>query len=276
MNNNEDMKIISYTELVSIENVQVQKGMNFGIKKSYSIVLMSIQKNAPYNDRLLDNGIIEYEGHDAVKSHKYNKKMVDQPLKSPAGSLTENGKFFKAAEEFKDGKRDAAKIKVYRKIKRGVWVDMGFYTLIDAFIEKDVYRQVCKFLLKPNYEEFSDDQDYVELEHNRQIPGDVQREVYERDKGKCKQCGSTENLHFDHILPFSKGGSSKTADNIQLLCAKHNLKKSDKFISIADVKHKKDDLIERKLENISKLIERIILIGGILIGLIFCAFIFLN
>ncbi len=44
------------------------------------------------------------------------------------------------------------------------------------------------------------------------------------------QCGSSENLHFDHIIPFSKGGSSKTASNIQLLCAKHNLKKGAKFV----------------------------------------------
>lgn len=224
------MKILSYIELVNNEGMQVQKGMNFGIKKSYSIVLMSTQKNSPYNDRLLDDGVIEYEGHDAPKSIEYDKKMVDQPLKRESGTLTENGKFFKAAEEFKDGKRDPAKMKVYRKIRNGVWVDMGFYDLIDAYIEKDKYRQVCKFLLKPNFEQIEKDADFVELEHNRQIPGEVQREVYERDQGKCKQCGSTENLHFDHIIPFSKGGSSKTASNIQLLCAKHNLQKSDKFI----------------------------------------------
>ena len=61
------------------------------------------------------------------------------------------------------------------------------------------------------------------------IPGDIQREVYERDKGKCCFCGSEENLHFDHIIPFIKGGSSKVASNIQLLCAKHNLQKGAKF-----------------------------------------------
>ncbi len=68
------MKIISYIELASQEGVQVQKGMNFGIKKNYSIVLMSTAKGAPYNDKLLDDGVIEYEGHDANKSLKYDKK----------------------------------------------------------------------------------------------------------------------------------------------------------------------------------------------------------
>lgn len=42
---------------------------------------------------------------------------------------------------------------------------------------------------------------------------------------------STDNLHFDHILPFSKGGgTSLKVENIQLLCAKHNLEKRDKII----------------------------------------------
>lgn len=217
-------------ELVSQENFQVQKGMNFGIKKNYSIVLMSTAKNAPYNDKLLDDGTIEYEGHDASKSLEYDKKKVNQPLKTKSGSLTENGKFFKAAEDFKSGLRSAAKIKVYRKIKAGIWVDMDFYDLIDASINHDGVRQVCVFLLKPNYEGIDKNQDFIDLEHNRMIPGDVQREVFERDNGKCTKCGSTDNLHFDHIIPFSKGGSSKTASNIQLLCARHNLSKGNKFL----------------------------------------------
>ena len=42
-------------------------------------------------------------------------------------------------------------------------------------------------------------------------------------------CGSEENLHFDHIIPFSRGGSSLTANNVQLLCARHNLEKRDRI-----------------------------------------------
>lgn len=70
------MKIISYLELATNEGVQVQKGMNFNIKKYYSIVLMSTLKNAPYVDKLLEGGIIEYEGHDARKNTEYNKKKL--------------------------------------------------------------------------------------------------------------------------------------------------------------------------------------------------------
>ena len=227
------MKIISYQELAFNEGMQVQKGMNFNVKRSYSIVLMSTLKDAPYADKLLDDGIIEYEGHDARKHDSYHKKEVDQPAANETGTLTENGKFFQAADNYKSGKREPAKIKVYRKLRDGVWVDMGFYDLTDAYRAHDGKRNVFKFLLKPNFDdikEVKEVEEFVDLEHNRMIPGEVQRKVYERDHGKCTQCGATENLHFDHILPFSKGGSSKVASNIQLLCAKHNLQKGARFV----------------------------------------------
>jgi 5-methylcytosine-specific restriction endonuclease McrA len=64
-----------------------------------------------------------------------------------------------------------------------------------------------------------------DIVHNRLIPTSVKLQVWKRDKGKCVMCSSTDNLHFDHIIPYSKGGSSLIAENIQLLCARHNLEK---------------------------------------------------
>jgi 5-methylcytosine-specific restriction endonuclease McrA len=90
---------------------------------------------------------------------------------------------------------------------------------------------VFKFSLKP-VEKKSFGR-LVELPHNRLIPTPVKVEVWRRDRGQCVQCGSPKNLHFDHDIPFSKGGSSLTAANVRLLCAKHNLEKSDKILSIA-------------------------------------------
>jgi hypothetical protein len=37
-------------------------------------------------------------------------------------------------------------------------------------------------------------------------------------------------LHFDHDLPYSKGGTSITEDNVQLMCARHNLEKGNKIV----------------------------------------------
>ena len=66
-------------------------------------------------------------------------------------------------------------------------------------------------------------------EASRTIPVWVQEFVFERDRGCCVSCGSKSDLCFDHILPFSKGGSSEHPNNIQLLCLKCNLEKSDNF-----------------------------------------------
>lgn len=57
--------------------------------------------------------------------------------------------------------------------------------------------------------------------NSRVIPQDVKIAVAARDGGRCRQCGSAEDLHFDHVIPWSKGGANTVA-NIQLLCGRCN------------------------------------------------------
>src|SRR6266513_2953017 len=88
--------IISYHALVTEEKAALQKGMNFGVGKKYSVFLMSLRENAPYADALDPvTGMLTYEGHDEpLRKGGPNPKEVDQPLTTPKGSWTENGKFF--------------------------------------------------------------------------------------------------------------------------------------------------------------------------------------
>jgi hypothetical protein len=55
---------------------------------------------------------------------------------------------------------------------------------------------------------------------------ELRRAVYERDGGCCVQCGSSFNLQYDHILPVAHGGAT-TLENLQILCAECNRRKSD-------------------------------------------------
>jgi len=60
------------------------------------------------------------------------------------------------------------------------------------------------------------------------IPDATKLLVFSRDEGKCVRCGSSEKLHFDHIIPVVKGGGNSES-NIQLLCDYCNLQKSDRI-----------------------------------------------
>lgn len=60
------------------------------------------------------------------------------------------------------------------------------------------------------------------------IPRAVQREVWQRDGGKCVECETKAKLCFDHIVPFSKGGSNSVR-NLQLLCERCNLSKGNRI-----------------------------------------------
>ena len=67
---------------------------------------------------------------------------------------------------------------------------------------------------------------------SRKISDKLRYQVLKRDNFKCCACGASPakdpsvELHIDHIIPYSKGGEN-TIDNLQTLCAKCNLGKSD-------------------------------------------------
>jgi len=225
-------EIISYIEMCQREGTSLQKGMNFNLGGNHSIILMSLRKNAPYRDRVEDDGsTIIYESHDVPKNKNQNPKLVDQPEVNASGTLTENGKFQKAAQEFKRGLMPPERIRVYEKIKTGIWSYNGIFHLVDFWKERDEHREVFKFkLLAVEGEENLSEPIPKEIVRRRIIPTWIKLEVWKRDGGKCIKCGATDELHFDHVLPYSKGGTSIKPENVQLLCARHNLQKSDKII----------------------------------------------
>lgn len=230
--------ILSYNELVSLEGFNVQRGMNYRPQnRKYSVLLMSVRENSPYNDGFDSKGEkLIYEGEDISRRESNNPKDIDQPIFTKTGKLTNNGQFFKAVEDFKYGRKEKPeKARVYEKIDNNVWSDKGWFNLVDVeYIFSDVEkRKVFRFVLVPEGSQVEMTREEVEdFEFSRRIPTSVKRIVWERDGGKCSypDCGSTKDLHFDHIIPWSKGGSSSDPKNIQILCGKHNLKKSDKIV----------------------------------------------
>lgn len=92
-------------------------------------------------------------------------------------------------------------------------------------LDKKKKREIEKLALQ---ELIDEGEIFPEANKRPPIPKDVVDTVWNRDGGKCVYCGSNENLHLDHIIPFSKGGDT-SVENLQLLCQKCNLEKSNKI-----------------------------------------------
>ena len=72
------------------------------------------------------------------------------------------------------------------------------------------------------------DEDIASARRER-IPDEVRAFVWERDAGRCVQCGNEDELQFDHVIPVAKGGGG-SIDNIQILCGDCNRQKSDSIV----------------------------------------------
>lgn len=225
-------EIISYIEMCAAVGVNLQRGMNYQLRGE-SVILMSRRPGAPYDDQVDDEGgILIYEGHDCSKTIDCpDPKKVDQPKMNPGGSLTQNGLFAESVKRHKELQEPPEKVRVFEKVKNGIWAYNGVFELINFWIDDSTGRKVFKFELRLIHsDQRLPTNDSASLpEDDRIIPSWVKLAVWKRDQGSCQRCGSKSGLHFDHIIPYSKGGSSKQPENIQILCGKHNLAKHDRI-----------------------------------------------
>jgi hypothetical protein len=121
--------VISYLEMCTEEGTNLQRGINFLLREDYSVPLMSLRPNAPFADRIEeDDTVLIYEGHDvSARRGGPDPKTVDQPMYNPGGSLTQNGLFYEAAMDHRNGFDPPERVKVYEKLFRGICVYNGIF-----------------------------------------------------------------------------------------------------------------------------------------------------
>lgn len=83
---------------------------------------------------------------------------------------------------------------------------------------------------------------------SRYISVHTKKIVYTRDGGICQCCGSSLDLEYDHIVPFSCGGNSN-ASNVQLLCMNCNRSKSNSCVCKIHNKRVGSNCCDRKTTN---------------------------
>jgi hypothetical protein len=96
-----------------------------------------------------------------------------------------------AAEAYRNGELPAERVRIYEKVRSGIWVYNGVFRLVDAWQQDSDGRSVFKFKLELTDEEIlsEDEIRQYEPEHTRMIPTDVKREVWKRDQSQCGSSG---------------------------------------------------------------------------------------
>ncbi len=146
-------------------------------------------------------GVLSYEGHDIKKTAGIDPKSEDHPWTHPDGGPTDNAKFANSAR-----RENAPLVRVYEKLRPGIWSDKGLFRLSGYEYVSVGHRKVFKFIM--SLSDLPDESGVLPggEEFRRAIPSWVKQIVFKRDGGKCVICGARDQLHFDHELPFSKGG----------------------------------------------------------------------
>ncbi len=101
----------------------------------------------------------------------------------------------------------------------------SWYNALDAFV---LYMSNDESDIKPNAEIHNED---IKHSTKREPSARLKVQVLMRDGNRCRLCGvecndGLHNIHFDHIIPWSKGGET-VLENLQVLCSDCNLAKGN-------------------------------------------------
>lgn len=177
------------------------------------------------NEKLRKLGVIAREKRTAERLQEIqDRKEREEILKNLSKPRPEP-----TQEEIEERQRIEAELAKRRKLEDERW-EKRKQELEREEMEKKILERHRKRELEKSVRQNLIDRGllYGEQTKRPHIPQEVVDAVYKRDGGRCVRCGSTENLQLDHIVPFSKGGAT-SVENLQLLCRKCNLEKSNKI-----------------------------------------------
>jgi len=219
--------------------------------------LKDFNRNIPDVDLLADlRRVADQLGTNKLSSRDYDAKGG----KYSSGTIgVRFGSWNNALEKAKLNlvrQRDVSKEELFLNLER-VWINIGrqpvFRDMKSTISKYSTYQYVVKFGTWTNglrafveyinsgngktLENETEDAPLIILKNEtvfkhktKRFPNErLKVRVLMRDGNKCRLCGITltgDNIHFDHIIPWKKGGET-VLENLQILCAPHNLAKGD-------------------------------------------------
>lgn len=100
-------------------------------------------------------------------------------------------------------------------------------TLAHAFLMKHSGQPDSIFSPKEEFDAYWAERDRQKKAGKQPIPSKIRRQVLERDRYRCQECGDHRDLQVDHIHPESKGGTLDL-NNLRCLCKPCNVRKGSK------------------------------------------------
>ncbi len=174
-------------------------------------IALAIKTMRCYHEYIQEVNLLDFEtAKDLLKQKKLSRRKFRRYERKLVKRKT-----------IKDPSSVIAKIEIYYSSPRGknVYRKTGEYDYGDlAYIYK-------RWLKKQNYK--------ISARYERSLMSDSLRyDVLRRDNFQCCICGAAKKdgvkLHVDHIVPVSKGGKT-TMNNLQTLCERCNVGKSNKL-----------------------------------------------
>jgi hypothetical protein len=216
--------------------------------------LKDFNRNVSAEDLLSDlKSVAEKLGFDKISSRQYNDngKFSSKTIGDRFGGW--NIALTRAGLNLVQ-RRDVSEVELFKDLEK-VWINIGrqptFRDIKPPVSKFSTHQYVSKFgAWRKALEEFVDyinsissveDTDEIQekiieitetiYKHKtKRLPSErLKVQVLMRDGNKCRLCGTTltgDNIHFDHVYPWSKGGET-VLENLQILCAKHNLAKGN-------------------------------------------------
>ena len=173
-------------------------------------------KYCPYGPLVEQFPIIPPERKEAIAHNEYLKKRISEGRFEDGRKLDKDRKKF-FIENIKSFKVSDYPVKIPRILEE---------------ISCRIFGHICPMYYSA--EPFTETKEVRRI--SRRIPREIMLKVVRRDGQICQKCFKPvpdNEIEFDHIIPFSKGGTT-SVDNLRLLCFDCNRKKQNLLTEILD------------------------------------------